>query len=443
MLRAARVVFRDLRIPQSDTVWEHVMHRNTGSVSKVKSSNATPSTGSGSVPSSSTTAKPKPRKGVMSKEVKEKPKARSSDVQMKNESTAARVSSGGVKKESVEPKSTSIPPGTGKRTSNSVTKIPKTEASATPTPTPARTSDVQSKKLSTPADSRSMSKQSVTSTPTAAQPVSEKKPATMRISKKPTPAAAGVDDERDSLSASTSLKRKKPDEDGQDKKASASTASQKKRKAEDTPPTKSEPKRDLSLPKKPPTDFLPSTTRPKLTASPLPTPAHPKELSRLASSSSTSSPKPRTVSDKDRERGSSSKPNGSSKSRREITYTSSENDDEDPIPQNTPGSGGGGGGRLPAFVYKTRPPLPSPSDHTALRKRYSASYQEYIELFTMMVQQKRALEQMLKSGGDEVGVELLESKELAKLASEHKRLKCELEEIKQAFLTGKSVEMSD
>lgn len=109
------------------------------------------------------------------------------------------------------------------------------------------------------------------------------------------------------------------------------------------------------------------------------------------------------------------------------------------------GNGGNGsGGRLPAFVYKTRPPLPSPSDHTALRKRYSASYQEYIQLFTMMVQQKGAIEKMLKSGSDEGGVELLESKELAKLASEHQSLKCELEDIKHAFLTGKTLaEMSD
>lgn len=62
----------------------------------------------------------------------------------------------------------------------------------------------------------------------------------------------------------------------------------------------------------------------------------------------------------------------------------------------------------------------------------------------MMVQQKRANEQMLHSGNDEVHVELLEGKELVKLASEHKRLKCELEDILRAFLTGKSpVEMSD
>jgi len=87
---------------------------------------------------------------------------------------------------------------------------------------------------------------------------------------------------------------------------------------------------------------------------------------------------------------------------------------------------------------RPRPPLPPASDHVALRKRYKSSYQEYITVFSLIIGQKSQIESMLKSDSEtEGGVELLETKELARLASEHHSLKDELESIKSIFLTGK------
>jgi len=87
---------------------------------------------------------------------------------------------------------------------------------------------------------------------------------------------------------------------------------------------------------------------------------------------------------------------------------------------------------------RPRPPLPPASDHVALRKRYQSSYQEYITVFSLIIAQKNQIEAMLKSDSEaEGGVELLETKDLARLASEHHSLKDELESIKSIFLTGK------
>jgi hypothetical protein len=55
-----------------------------------------------------------------------------------------------------------------------------------------------------------------------------------------------------------------------------------------------------------------------------------------------------------------------------------------------------------------------------------------------MIAQKCQIESMLKGDSDaEGGVELLETKELARVASQHHSLKDELESIKSIFLTGK------
>lgn len=84
--------------------------------------------------------------------------------------------------------------------------------------------------------------------------------------------------------------------------------------------------------------------------------------------------------------------------------------------------------------------LPPAWDHAGLRNRYKASYQEYIAVFSLIISQKNQMEALLKSDSDpESGVaDLLEAKELSRLAGEHQRLKDELESIKRTFLSGKN-----
>jgi len=97
-------------------------------------------------------------------------------------------------------------------------------------------------------------------------------------------------------------------------------------------------------------------------------------------------------------------------------------------------------GALPDFISNPRPraPLPPAWDHVGLRKRYASSYQEYIQVFSLIISQKNHIESLLKSDSDaDSSVELLETKELARVASQHQSLKDELESIKSIFLTGK------
>jgi hypothetical protein len=445
MARSARLALKTLKIPESDPAWENVRYRNTATPTPAPatSTNSSKSITPGTTPNGP--AKTEAKRGVMSKDTKEK-RAKTktggaklkSEVQMKDESAKASKIASGKGKEVVESKSANVSQGAAKRLPGSA-KTPKA-ASGNLAETPARPA--------TPVDTHHAQRDSISSSnfiqpkpssTVSAQASHERKPnvtSTMRISKKVTPSAKDKErvKERDAHGA-TGVKRKKAsrEDEDTDEDAVRKFSMQKKRKTDEGahPATgasaSKEPRmRDLSLPKKPSTDLSPpAQSKPTAPPSPLPPPRPSQSNSPLASSSS----RPRLPSDKDR----SAKANGISKPRRRSPiYTSSE--DEGEISQTRRGP------LLPDFISnpRPRPPLPPAWDHVALRKRYDSSYQEYIAVFSLIIAQKSQIESLLKSDSDtDGGVELLETKELAKVASQHHSLKDELESIKSIFLTGK------
>jgi len=83
-----------------------------------------------------------------------------------------------------------------------------------------------------------------------------------------------------------------------------------------------------------------------------------------------------------------------------------------------------------------------PTDHSALRARYNASYLEYLTSFQRLVTQKGKIDHLLKSTDlesigsitdSEGDMELLDPEELSQLAIKHKRLEEELEAIQEIF----------
>jgi hypothetical protein len=488
MARNARMAFKTLRIPESDPAWDNVTYRSTtnttptsNSAAGVSSSKSTTANATPGGPSSS--SKLEAKRGVMSKDIKEKKakvkaegQKQKTEVHMKDEGAKASKAAAAAAAASTKGKEPAESPASRSSASHSQAPVKKHPGSASK---PVKQSSAQDgvetpTRPSTPA----APKESHSKPPSTAsiQHTHERKSSAMRISKTTIP--IDKDKEKDKLKAdekhtppvtttttmttNTSVKRKKltREETELDDDALRKANLQKKRKTEDgalsvsasSTSSKDPRARELSLAKKTSTDISP-TSRPKTVAgsaatTPVPSPLSsaarlPPTSSTLVPSSFFSSSKPRVQSDKDRPQ----KANGTSKPRRRSPiYTSSE--DEGEIPQSqphhphphthTPSSSS----LLPDFISnpRPRPPLPPAWDHVALRKRYGSSYQEYITVFSLMIAQKCQIESMLKSDSDMEsggGVELLESKELAKVASHQHSLKDELESIKSIFLTGK------
>jgi len=83
-----------------------------------------------------------------------------------------------------------------------------------------------------------------------------------------------------------------------------------------------------------------------------------------------------------------------------------------------------------------------PTDHSALRTRYDASYLEYLASFRRLMIQKGKIDRLLKSSDlesigsltdSEGDIELLDPEELSQLAIKHKKLEEELEAIQEIF----------
>lgn len=127
------------------------------------------------------------------------------------------------------------------------------------------------------------------------------------------------------------------------------------------------------------------------------------------------------------------------KTRRPPIYTSSSEDDD------TASSGYRAGAGLTSNLNKKKGTSQSrnnnskalPTDHTALRARYSSSYLEYLSVFQRLVVEKGKIDSLLNndpgntdSDGD---ADLMAPDELAKLAKTHKELQEELETIQGIF----------
>ena len=503
MARTARQKLDSLHIPETDPAWKHVAYRST-------SSNIPASSGSSSLAGStsrtpvssadgaklSTSQVEVPRRGVSSKEAKEKkakPKADSkATIQMKDESVKATMKTSGIHHR-VSPKPV-VPsrktPGSGfrmgKSTSQDVQSNTTPESLGHVVLPNTKQVDVHSTRDKASASLHGKSAHHIS------QPVSPDRKAVsttqpQRIRKMREDASGGGTDSEKEKHAeharalrrekartrehgvlesgypededTSTLKRKKVIRDGNDYEAAISRpASQKKRKLENglalTLSTRDEARG--TLPKKP--ELARPKTRRDLSPSPqqMPLPKIRKDISKTSLPHQAGNPPAHTSTPpshhQPRKRDDPKLPHKSR--RRSPIYTSSEDERSGRSPRRAVSIG-----PLPTpptTTHHASPALPAahlhsrshshtrslPTGHANLRARYSTSYLEYLKKFHELVAQKGKIDSMLK-GSDVVSagsitdsdgdVELMDSEALTRLSSEYKVLEEELETIRNIF----------
>ncbi|KAG2366314.1 hypothetical protein BDR07DRAFT_1607022 [Suillus spraguei] len=461
--RQGRVVLSSLRIPESDSVWDHFRFRN---VAPPTGAAPHPTHGGKTItgpPAGLLKPKPEPKRPAISKDLKQKAKADSSrtkgDIQMKDESTRPRGDIQ-MKDESVKlPRVAAIKyeeaspsPSSSTSTSSKVAsrRLPGSGYVAKKSP-PAV--EMASREAAGPVDVRPQRPlPRLPSKPVPAPlpplPSQEKTPATsmpMKMTKKMLP-PEDSDRERerhrdkdrppkDRVLAGVKRKNATHDAgDAQDEEGLKAN-SFKKRKTEESPPaapSSSLKGRDLSLPKKPVEAGSPIPPPPKKIKkepSPLPPPLPPPRTTLP-----TQPPPPNSPSKIEQR----PKSNGASKARRKSPiYTSS---DEGEIPEpprksvqdpstNTDRSKGKEGRARPRSSY------PLPPDRNGLRSRYQSKYGHYLGTYSQIVAQKRKIEAIL-NGESEAEGEIMDPEELKRLTAEHKNQKEELESIQEKWMNG-------
>ncbi|KAG1777776.1 hypothetical protein EV702DRAFT_222969 [Suillus placidus] len=460
--RQGRVVLSSLRIPESDSVWDHFRFRN---VAPPTGAAPHPTHGGKTItgpPAGLLKPKPEPKRPAISKDLKQKAKADSSrikgDIQMKDESARPRGDIKmkdesaklprvvAIKREEASPSPSSSTSTSSKAASR---RLPGSGYVAKKSPQPSPTVETASREAAGPADVRPQrplprlpSKPVPLSLPPL--PSQEKTPTTsmpMKITKKLPPEDSDRERERHRDKdrplkdrVITGVKRKNATHDvgdahdGEGLKAN----SFKKRKTEEGPsPAASSSSlkgRDLSLPKKPVEAASPVPPPPKKIKkepSPLPPPR---------TALPTQPPLPNSPSKTDQR----PKLNGASKARRKSPiYTSS---DEGEIPEpprksaqdpstNTDRSKGKEGRARPRSSY------PLPPDRNGLRSRYQSKYGHYLGTYSQIVAQKRKIEAIL-NGESEAEGEIMDPEELKRLSAEHKNQKEELEFIQEKWVNG-------
>lgn len=461
MARTGRQKLSSLGITPTDVLWEHFVFRtqqnNAATTSSSSAGTSRMNAGNETGPGIKTEAAPK--RGVSSKEAKEKkakPKTDpNAEIQMKDESirTAARVSSGNGKAKESEgaPQSNAKPiagsrkvPGSGFRVGRSTSQE---ERDTVRDSSPATRSKPEV---------RSMKDREVSST-SAAKP----SPLASNVEKKSVASASlqrvrkvrdsdagggGTDserernldrsrdmgkgrndkdqaDERRKASGATSLKRKQPLQNGNDSEAISKAAPQKKRRVENGAVPVASPSKDSKVkdptPLRKPDPEPPLRPKIKKEPSPLPPPAPLPKIRKDTTSTTTRPPGPARdgrpfpqeppSSAQPRGRSESKSTNASNKPRRKSPiYTSSEDEGEirrprRDNPSNTlptpPTTNNHSAGHTPSTsISRSRPrePRPLPSDHTDLRARYSSTYLEYLAAFQKMVTQKGKIDSILK-----------------------------------------------
>jgi RNA polymerase II elongation factor ELL len=455
MARQARIAFGNLKIPESDPLWEHVRYRNTVHAPTVTA------TTSSSQPDSQAPAVRK---------VKEKAKAPSrkkldQPVMAKDESSRAHGGSGISAKDAshkppappkLESPSASLPQKPVRRLPGSGFQAKSFSA----TPPVNSPSTAASQKKSDPDNVRENKREGVTSSgstrpaqsmptpPAKASPIPKKakESANHDIAQDPGSSAAAkrrklVKPEEGELiesdpSPSGNAKRPREVEDD----AGVSVRKQRPVKQEEgelieVPVKKKQKLEDGSV--KPSKEYL---APPKKAATGGTSPiSRPVAKDPVQNSSKTSRPADKSTSVPK----SSSKHNGATKFRRgsEI-YTSSE-DERSPaqtaksrqVSQAKPHAPT----TIPVAVKKRehqqRPRAPLPKDVDGLRSRYKSTYLPYIRTYQQVVVEKTKLENALNgnftdSDGD---VDLMDAESLTKLTEEHKLYREELESIQAAY----------
>ncbi|KAJ7096420.1 hypothetical protein C8R44DRAFT_748873 [Mycena epipterygia] len=483
--RTARLTFNNLNIPESDPVWAHVVYRKSAESSTVASGSG-PSKASAA--NRATVKSEVPKRGVSSKEAKEKktkPKADpKAEILMRDESRPApRASNGGGGKGREVDDGANVPatkaatarkgPGSGFK----ISKVPSPDGHTSPPPAPPTNPPARGRPVDVRMKDRPAARVSLPAKPAPPipPPVQEKKAAPLRIKKaKDTGLVPDKERERDrdreregEGAGKDSLKRKKPSLDVDDTDTLSGSVP-KRRKTEGMVPGPTA--RDLSLPKKPETGLtaasrsLPSKTT-KKEPSPLP-PAAVRQSQKSKSDTSLPPPPrsslparptaPSTSNQAHVESQSSKNPGQPQRSnsyiskrreRRSPIYTSSEDEGEirtssrhEPMPMPLP--------TPPATTVhpsnrsRGQPSgasRPLPTDHVGLRARYNATYLKYLSSYQQLFAQQSKLESLLNgrdgstvsdSDGD---VEVLSTEDTMKLKADHKRWERELENIRGIF----------
>ncbi|KAG2154367.1 uncharacterized protein EDB93DRAFT_1081312 [Suillus bovinus] len=458
--RQGRVVLSSLRIPESDSVWDHFRFRPPPEATPHPTHGGKTITGP---PAGLLKPKTEPKRPAISKDVKQKAKADSSrmkgDIQMKDESARPRSNIqmkdesarlprvAAIKREEASPSPSSSTSTSSKAASR---RLPGSGYVAKKSPQPSPTIEPASREATGPADVRPQRPlPRLPSKPAPAPlpplPSQEKTPTTsmpMKMTKKmPPPEDSDRERERhrdkdrppkDRVVAGVKRKNATHAVGGAQDGEGLKVNSFKKRKTEDGPPSAASSSslkgRDLSLPKKPveaASPVPPPLKKIKKEPSPFPPPR----------TALPTQPPPTNSPSKTDQRP---KLNGASKVRRKSPiYTSS---DEGEIPEppqksaqdpstNTDRSKGKEGRPRPRSSY------PLPSDRNGLRSRYQSKYGNYLGTYAQILAQKRKIEAIL-NGESEAEGEILDPEELKRLSTEHKNQKEELESIQEKWMNG-------
>ncbi|KAJ7045416.1 hypothetical protein C8F04DRAFT_1064714 [Mycena alexandri] len=482
MARTGRLTFSNLNIPETDPVWAHVLYRKGPESAMVASGS-----GSKASPANRAAAKPEaPKRGLTSKEAKEKKMKPKPEISARDEAKPAprpSNTSASKGKETDDGTSSSSrattarkgPPGSGFR----ISKVPSPDTQPPPTaPSPVPSSSNQGSR-GRPVDVRMKDREPPRASlpakpvPPIAPPVQEKKAPAPRI-KKTKDAGADRERERVEVTVKEPLKRKKPLQDVDDSDVLSGSVA-KRRKTDGVVPASTP--RDLSLPKKPET--LPVTSRsapskaikressPQSSAPRLPQkskseasllPPPPRSSLPTRPVASTSSNHARAESNSSKNSRDTQRSNASSSKRRERRspiYTSSEDEGEirpstrrEPAPLPTPPATSVHPSNRSRGQQSSSVSRPLPTDREGLRVRYNATYRKYLASYSQLFAQQSKLESLLNnrdrdgstvsdSDGD---VEILSPEDTIKLKAEYKRWEKELESIRSMSAT---IERSD
>ncbi len=487
--RAARLALQTLNIPESDPAWGHVRYRSSGSSNTP--SDPTKTTSEDRLKQQDVL----PKRGVSGRDSKEKkskprpdPKA---EIMMKDESRSIQKSettprsnprlAESARTASADSKRADLPPNRKTNDHNETPPVRRAVAS--------EAKSVKANRYDEPSPSSAASKHQRTAerstAPSLSAPkIEEKSMSSQRIKKIRREGNGGgasdserershaqadrpkltkdktvvkkepVDSPRDDVRPTISKRKVAADYDDDEFRDSKSrSAPQKKRKTEPIQlPSQRDRERDI-VPKKEKVNIemrAPAKVAPRASTS---------TMSKIkVEHDSASPPVKRNVSNTTHTRYSpdsamSSNVNTSSHShksssakprRRSPIYTSSE-EEETPL-QKRPPIKGKPSAPAPSNAHTSRdreaPPRALPTDHAALRARYSSSYLQYLNTFQQLVMQKGKLDSMLKSNDlgsngsitdSEGDTELMDSEELARLTSSHRKLRDELEAIQLAF----------
>lgn len=492
--RAARLALQTLNIPESDPAWSHVRYRNSGS--------SNPTTLSDQTKTTEDRLKQQdvvPKRGVSGRDSKEKkPKPKTdlkAEIMMKDESRSVQRSDN-TPRSNARPAESSRTASTDSKRADLPSNRRTNEHSETPPvrrPIAPEAKPAKSNRYDEPSPSAAASKHQRTMERSAAPSLSapkieEKSLSSQRIKKirregngggasdserershaqadrsKPTKDKAvvkkePVDSPRDDIRGSTSKRKVAADYDDDEFRDSKSrSAPQKKRKTEPIQlPSQRDRERDV-VPKIPKKEKVNNEMRAPAKAAPRAStstaPSKPKAghdsasppVKRSASNATHARYSPDSAMSSNLNASSQSHKSGSAKPRRRSPiYTSS--DEEDTPLQTRPPAKSKPSAPAPNNTHTSRdreaPSRTLPTDHAALRARYSSSYLQYLNTFQQLVTQKGKLDSMLKSNDlgsngsitdSEGDTELMDTDELAQLTSSHKKLRGELESIQLAF----------